>query len=215
MADSSESWTRILVASGSLVLLALLVIANIVFFDEVLGFSYPTMWLEQGSMFALSIALIALVWTELDTQHPDLISAHPGHYLITCFVILSGIFMAVANSIPRRGFISASRAPTSTVVRMVYDTFVALALYVVIALLAMVWLLAVAPAMYFTVLISGAPARLARLVSAPEFTLARSSPGPNGSTNREFFTLTFARKPVTVTAALTAVVLWLTRVIVL
>src|SRR5688500_10794685 len=83
-------------------LLAAGVLGNHLLFEAWFDRSYLGLWFEQGPLIALSMTFISLVWDDLDQQVPELISAHPAKFLIGCFMILSGLFLAMIISIPSR-----------------------------------------------------------------------------------------------------------------
>jgi hypothetical protein len=202
MTTSSSRSVRLLVTALALAVFASLVFVNHFLFERFLGHSYLAFWLERGQLITLSLTLIALVWGDLDKHHPDLVSAHPALYLRTCFVIRAGFFLAIANSLPGSQSAAEPRAARVSVVRLLYDTIVGLSFYVLLFLLAVVWFLSVIPAMYFTTLITGAPARLAMFSPPGQVKLVRSS--IDSKATGDSFVLSFASKPVTASTALTA-----------
>jgi hypothetical protein len=89
-----------------------------------------------------------------------------------------------------------------------FDSTVALAFYTVLAVVYVLWLLTIVPILYFTTLVTGAPARAVRLPRATQSSLIRrTSDGISSS-----LTPLLGRKPVTTTAAMTALGLWLVNV---
>jgi len=211
MSESSPSGSRLLVASLALAFLILLVVGNHYFF-AFFQRSYLELWLEQGSLIVLTLMFVSLVWSDLDQQHPDLVSAHPGHYLRTCFVIVSGLFLAIANSLPAKGTQPRIGSQKPSFVRLIFDSIFGFILFFVVALTALAWLLIVAPAMYFLSLIVGAPARLAMLSGEPTAALVGSPVRTGQTVTCHSYALTFSNKPVTTTAAFTAVVLWFIKI---
>ncbi len=202
---------RFVVSALSLLFLILLVVLEYFLFEQFFDYTYFQFWIERGPLIAFSATLIGLVWSDLDKQHPDLISAHPGYFLRTCFIIMSGVFLAFANTFPQKR--SGEKIDTEEVssFRLLYDNVVTLIIYLILSIVAAVWMICFAPTLYFVNLITGAPARLSLLSKADQIQLVRSSNEPDGTTVDESFILSFAKNPVTVTQALTAGLLTLIR----
>ena len=213
MTKSSPRSTRLVTTALSLVFLSSLVFIEYFLFQRFLGRNtYFKFWIEQGPLIALSFTLIGLVWRNLDKQHPDLVSAHPGFYLVACFQIMSGLFLAFFNSLPGRQSMAELRTYEISTICLLYDSFVGLIFYALLSLVAVVWILCVVPTMYFVTLITGAPARLAMLSKSDQIRMVRSSKDSEGTTTNEWFVLSFRDMPVTVTEALTAGLLTLVKV---
>jgi len=204
MKNSSSILSRIAAAVLPLVFLSFLVFLEFFLFQRFIDITYFQFWIEQGPLIAFSLTLIGLVWNDLDKQHPDLVSAHPGYYLRACFVIMSGVFLSFTNSLPSRQSFADARANQISPVRLMFDSFLGILIYILLFLVAFVWLLGIAPTLYFITLITGAPARLAMLNKSEQISLVRSSTDPEGLKTSESFFLSFKDKPVTVTEALTA-----------
>jgi len=205
MKDPSSRSSQLAVTALSLVFLSSLVLAEHFLFQQFLDRTYYNFWIEHGPLIAFSLTLIGLVWSDLDKQNPDLVSIHPGLYLIACFLIMSGLFLAFTNSLPDRQSMADLRKTNQvSTIYLFYDSFIGILFYVVLFFVAMVWFLCIAPALYFITLITGAPARLAMLNKSEQIPMVRSSTDSRGTTTSDSLILSFRDKPVTVTQALTA-----------
>jgi hypothetical protein len=212
MAKSSPRSTQLLTAALSFAFLSVLVLTEYLLFQRFLGRNtYASFWIEQGPLIAFSFTLIGLVWRNIDKQHPDLVSAHPGFYLAACSLIMSGVFLAFRNSLPARRSLRERRTGRVSAILLLCDTVMGLMIYALLTLVAFVWLLCIAPTMYFVTLVTGAPARLAMLSKSDQVQMVRSSKTPEGATANEWFVLSFGDIPITVTGALTAGLLTLLR----
>jgi len=209
MKNSSPKIARFAVLVLSLAFFSSLIFLEHFLFQRFFGRSYFNIWIEQGPWIVFSLTLIGLVWDDLDKQHPELVSAHPAYYLRTCLVIMSGVFLAFANSLPGKRSMANIRASQISTFRLLYDFFIGFLFYLLLVILAGVWFLCVAPSMYFMTLITGAPARLALLSKSEQISLEISQPDSKGAATSTSFFLSFSGKPVTMTEAITAGLLML------
>ena len=206
--QQSSHATRIALQAGFALVLLGLVGVNYYIFTSMLQGNYFRFWIDQGSLVAIAMMVISLVWDNLDKEQPDLIASSPARYVRSCFVILAGVFVAFRNSIPNATPHGSERVRSVSVaqrVANVFDSVVALAFYAVLTVVCLLWLLTIAPILYFTTIVTGAPARASQLSGGPQSSLVTTAPGGISST----LTPLLGRKPVTTTAAMTALVLWL------
>ncbi len=205
MENSSSKFTQFVTTVLVLIFLLSLVVLEYFLFQRFLDTTYINFWIKQGPLIAFSLTLVGLVWSDLDKQHPDLVSASPGFYLVACVTIMAGVFLAFRNSLPDKQTLEKHKTSWISIWLLRYNIIIGLLIYIVLTAVTFVWLLGIAPTIYFLNLITGAPARLA-LLSEPDddISLTRSSTNSEGIKTSESFFLSFMDKPVTLTAALTA-----------
>ena len=140
---------------GNAVILALMV--GILAFDHwiferLFGVSHWRWYIENGVEISFVAAAMALVWKEILEMMPSLISAEPAVYFGAQFHLVGVCVEALGVQIG-----SAPGQPRNvSALEMIFGVpFVLL-----LACLLAGWLLVVAPAQYFLVLICGAPARI-------------------------------------------------------
>lgn len=134
--------------------------------------------LEQGPLFTVTVAFISVIWVDLD-RNAGMVSADPKKYVAACMWVLAGVYHGMAGIRPKRTE-SESAAPATEdpespgsgqllaqvplilfwALGFVVDTLLGLFVMFLLAVLGIVWMLCVAPPLYFLTLISGAPARL-------------------------------------------------------
>lgn len=200
----------------SFVILCSLIGVNWVVLDRFWGTNYLLWFAGQGSLISLSVAFVSLVWEDINV-HPHLVSANPGRYLSTCFQIVAGVFASI-STIPKSALSPIpDDAPKVSLIRLLWDTGVSLVVILLMSVIGTIWLIVVAPAMYFVTVITGAPARLGLINPEARETLIRESksgPSSTGSTSKEekfikkeYFNLTLCDKPVTLTFLISGAVL--------
>jgi hypothetical protein len=218
----------ILSAVIGLVVLVGLVAANAQVFRTWLGVDYVHWYIRSGTLINLGFAFVTLAWSDLN-RVKDLVGAHPVRYL-SASLYLIGLPMTVFGRIlrppadpvpPRLETRSALAAWSRTwrVAQRLMDTFdglITALVAIVFVVAALGWLLVIAPAQYFVYLVCAAPARLMRrgkrtiIASFDDggyFHIdenAGDQPVPAGWFEAGFYT-----KPVALTAAFAAVLLWL------
>lgn len=131
-----------------------ILIANAVLFEVVLDRSYVDWYLAEGPLISLSTSFVMTVWDDLEGLTGDLVSKHPLRYYRTCLVVASVMFATIATNL------DAGTGSGSGSLSDVWDVLVALALFVIVAVLVFAWVIVVAPMNYLVTLVSGAPARL-------------------------------------------------------
>jgi len=146
--------------------------------------TYLEFVLQQGPLFTLSFSFLSVIWSDLD-KNEGLVSADPVQYVSACLFIVAGVFHAMGGALggSRRrsegsteckretdtdsaGSRSLVDLLVSTLVIVfeaffyVLDTFIGLFMFGLLLCVSLLWLLLVAPPLYFVTLVSGAVARL-------------------------------------------------------
>jgi hypothetical protein len=137
---------RALKELAGLAILVALVAANALWFD-VAGRSYFAWYLDNGGLIALVFGVVSVA-VELD-GHPELVAASPIRFVLGIVAVLlelSTSFWAMF------GWAHGDRTA---------DTLVAAVFAVVFSLAMLAWALVVAPLQFFLNLVAGAPARTA------------------------------------------------------
>jgi hypothetical protein len=200
----------------SLMILCSLTGANWFALDRFWSTNYLLWFAEQGSLISISVAFVSLVWKDINV-HPHLVSANPACYLSTCFQIVTGVFASMSTIFKAALSSGSEGAPNVPFIRLLWDTGITLVVVLLMFVIGTIWLIVVAPAMYFLTLITGAPARLGLLNPEAKETLIRESRSePSGSEStgkekkiikKEYFNLTLCDKPVTLTFLISGAVL--------
>ncbi len=176
-----------------------LLVANYWIF-HLFGEEYFRWYLVHGGAFALVFALISSA-VDLD-RYDGLVAVAPGRYLAAWMDVVGSIFSWWSTSL------GSTRRHTSA------DILPAAVIAVVVSLALIGWVIVIAPVQYLVTLLCGAPARLA-IASDRKFVVTRSKemtvwsampvddPTPEGATE-----IGFRTKPVTLTNAIAAGVLW-------
>lgn len=204
----------------SLVLLLLLIIANYYFFSLFLAINYFEWYYNEGPLISLSVAFIAIIWNDFD-KNINLISANPAKYLSGCFWVIAVIFASMSTNLSRALLPSSANKEKPFVLRLLWDSFFSLIIYFILFIITSLWLLVVAPPLYFIYLVAGAPVRMGLL--NPILVNIVTSTG-NTKVVKEVFSdnkesiknndknamdVSFTRKPVRLTASIAAILIWL------
>ena len=168
-------------------------------FDE----NYFRWYLANGALIAIIFGFVALA-VRLD-DYPDLVSSNPLRYLYACVTLSQHLFLAWNQVIG----VDPERAPGLLLSKLV-DLVVSFIAWICVAVGFIGWLLVVAPIQYLPYAVLGAPARNAlrnqtRSTYDPEtdtLLLAATDESSSGHT------IGYVEKPVALTSALTAAVLW-------
>lgn len=193
----------------SVAIFAVLCAAFHLILKSAFGIAYLDWYLASGSALGIGLAILGTVNGDLDRDH-DLISSHPLLFFAGYAFLFAALIMTLADQVLSRG----NRKSV-----MVFDT-VASTVFAIVAFAGTVcWLVFVIPAQYFVVLIAGAPARLALASTVRVYIVER--PSESGTLHRDFakrsgeqqppenylYEPTLRRKPVTLTAALSGLLL--------
>jgi hypothetical protein len=211
-----------------LTLIIALVAIDTWLFRTVLSLDYLPWYLHSGTFISLGFAFVTLAWSDLN-KIKGLVSAHPFLYISACLYLI-GLPIYVFGSIMRRpqqpltprAETRSALAPWSAVWRAAqalmdfFDALITIVFAGLFTLVALAWLICVAPVQYFVYLICAAPARLMRrsrrrVISnfdeAQYFHLDEvpaEGKVPAGWLEAGFFT-----RPVSMTAAFAAALLWI------
>jgi hypothetical protein len=140
---------------GNLIILALM-LAILGFdqwvFQRVFHVSHWRWYLDNGVEIAFVAAAVAIVWKEFFESNGALISAEPAVYFASHFHLM-GVCISTLG-------VQLQSEPGKTRRIPLYEVFFGLPLVLALTGLLVAWLLVVAPAQYFLVLICGSPARI-------------------------------------------------------
>ncbi len=154
--------------------------------------NYFKWYLENGANISWAMALLALVWGDLN-KFPSLISSHPSEYVGSYAAILSRFFLIqAAFSVVKR------RRDPPIISNYTLDRKITLLLIIPLSILMLLWAVVIAPIQYFVFIICGAPARQ----------ILCSQQKIEGS-ETDWFTGALSQNPFSVTAAFTGITLWI------
>jgi hypothetical protein len=169
-------------------------------FDE----SYFRWYLENGALISIVFGFVSLA-VHLD-DYPDLVSSNPMRYLRACWTLNFHLVLAwsqVVSVDPERS--------KGVLFSRVFDSFVSLLAMLGVTIAFAGWLVVVAPIQHLAYAVLGAPARNAlRNPTAPRYDPATdltTTVSPAGVATGH--ALGYIEKPVALTSALTAAVLWI------
>ncbi len=218
-AHSLSKTARTLGVLGGLVIILLLVAANWLAFRYLAHTDYFLWYIENGTLIGVLAGFVALIWEGLSARD-DLLSAHPGYYLLGCLALMSAFYWSLACHLERRIGTKPAAKPEFS---FPLDGPLGLIMLVVIAVLGLAWVLVVAPLNYVVTLLTGSVARR-QLAGSTRRAVAVQYEGqavpvymslaqdeelpPYGATE-----ITLAAKPFEVTQALTALVLFIAKII--
>jgi hypothetical protein len=165
--------------------------------------NYFRWYLANGALIAIVFGFVSLA-VRLD-DYPDLISSNPLRYLYACLTLFLHLFLAWNQVIA----VDPERA-TGLLLSKLFDLVISLLAWAAVAVAFIGWLLVVAPIQYLPYAVLGAPARNAlRNPARPQYdpatdtTLTAAAEGSSAG-----HTIGYVEKPVTLTSAFTAAVLW-------
>jgi hypothetical protein len=184
-------------------------------------------YVRSGALISLGFAFVTLAWGDLN-KIKGLVSAHPFLYISACLYMVSlpiyvfgSILRRPKQPLAPRAVTRSSLAAWSAIWRAaqkvmdLFDAIIAMLFALLFTFSALAWLIVIAPAQYFVYLICAAPARLMRrsgrqVISkfddAQYFHLDEVPPDeavPEGWLEAGFF-----KRPVSMTSAFAALVLW-------
>jgi hypothetical protein len=165
--------------------------------------NYFRWYLAHGALIAIVFGFVSLA-VRLD-DYPDLVSSNPLRYLYACQTLLLHLFLAWNQVVA----VDPERA-TGLLLSKLFDLIVSFVAWVGVAVAFIGWLLVVAPIQYVPYAVLGAPARNALRNPArprydPESDTTLPVPAEGSSAGH---TIGYVEKPVTLTSAFTAAVLW-------
>jgi hypothetical protein len=183
------------------------------------GESYLEWFLDNGAIVALVFGVVSAA-VDLDS-HPDLIAAAPLHYARG---VVGAIGLEVTMAFWALSGDERSDAELATGPRLrLLDMVLAMAFMGCLALALFAWAVVVAPLQYFVNLVCGAPARVALASGTTAWRVRRDAlhteylKAPKGLADAgleqarergDAVEVTWAAKPVTVTAAIAAALLF-------
>lgn len=165
--------------------------ACFVIFHYLLEINYLSWYLENGSRISWTMALLALVWGDLN-RFPSLISAYPSEYIGSYFLILGKFFMFQAVTT-----VAKPRDDRPIASSYALDSKLAFLLNVVLTIIVLAWAVVIVPVQYFLFVICGAPAR--KIICSRQ---------KIAGSETDWFSGELSQKPLAVTAAFTGMFLW-------
>ena len=169
-------------------------------FDE----SYFRWYLENGALISIVFGFVSLA-VHLD-DYPDLVSSNPMRYLYACWTLNFHLVLAWSQVVA----VDPERAK-GVMLSKVFDTVVSLLAMLAVTIAFAAWLIVVAPIQHIAYAVLGAPARNAlRNPAGPRFDPATDLTTPvSPAGTAAGHALGYVEKPVALTSALTAAVLWI------
>ena len=177
--------------------------ANAFVFDLFDG-NYFRWYLDNGALISLVFGFVSLA-VRLD-DYPDLVSSNPLRYLYACWTLNFHLFLAWSQVID----VDVERSK-GVMLSKLFDTIVSSVAMLAVTLAFVGWLLVVAPIQHIAYAVLGAPARnaLRNSSAAPRFDPAIDVTTPRPAEGAETgHAFGYLDKPVALTSALTASVLW-------
>ncbi|HXV56846.1 MAG TPA: hypothetical protein VD704_03175 [Gaiellaceae bacterium] len=167
-------------------------------FDE----NYFRWYLANGALIAIVFGFVSLA-VRLD-DYPDLVSSNPLLYLFACLTLSLHLFLAWNQVIA----VDPERA-TGLLLAKLFDLVVSILAWACVTVAFIAWLLVMAPVQYLPYAVLGAPARNAlRNPDRPQYDPETDTTLPTATEGSTGHTIGYMEKPVTLTSALTAAVLW-------
>lgn len=165
--------------------------------------NYFHRYVANGALISLVFGFVSLA-VRLD-DYPDLISSNPLRYLQACWTLNFHLFLAWNQVID----VDPERAK-GVMLSKLFDTMVSFLAMLAVTVAFLGWLLVVAPIQHVTYAVLGAPARNAlRNPAAPRYDPRTDrtilTQGESSEVGRAFG---YVDKPVALTSALAAAVLW-------
>lgn len=119
---------------------------------DVIGETYFTWYLRNGSLIGFISSIVATSWGDIN-RNTGLISAHPLRYLASCLWLVGLTFYSIGTLLRRSDDPGTVRSPLNILLTIV--------LMIAVGVLLLLWLVVVVPIQYAVYLVCGAPARLA------------------------------------------------------
>jgi hypothetical protein len=166
--------------------------------------NYFRWYLDNGALISLVFGFVSLA-VRLD-DYPDLVSSNPMLYLLACLTLSLHLGLAWNQVVA----VDPERSP-GLLLAKVFDTIVSLLAFLAVTVAFVGWLLVVAPIQHLTYAVLGAPARNAlrnpvgsRFDPAADDTTVAAEAGDTAG-----HVIGYVEKPVALTSALAAAVLWI------
>lgn len=197
-------------AFGNLIVLGLMIgilVLDQWVFQRLFGVTHWRWYIENGVEISFVAAAMALVWKDILELMPSLISAEPAVYFSAQFHLVGVCVEALGVQLQ-----SAPGRPRNL---GSLESVLGLPFILLLACLLAGWLLVVAPAQYFLVLVCGAPARILaksphKLVMWFENDRMRSGMVPRDQEVAEDrMVASFSERPVAVTSMFVSMLLFL------
>ncbi|PYS80958.1 MAG: riboflavin synthase, partial [Acidobacteria bacterium] len=178
---------------------------------------YFLWYLNNGPIISLAAGFLAPTWTSMKAR-VGLISSNPAAYIAACMQVLGIFFSSLAPSKSSQKVqpknIGIDIGLDGGVVK-VFDDILYLLIVLVMAILALAWVVFVAPLAYFVMLVAGVPARQAlrgkvvtTYIDEEEGQVTITKPQAGAKLPTRISDLSFARDPFAVTQAVSSLVLW-------
>ena len=184
-------------------ILGVAIAANYLVFRAFLDTNYFSWYLANGALISLVFGFVSLA-VRLD-DYPNLVSSNPMRYLYACLTLNLHLFVAWNQVIA----VDPEHA-SGLLLSKLFDLVISLLAWIAVAVAFVGWLLVVAPIQYIPYAVLGAPARNAlRNPSGPAFDPETDTTIPvSAEASKTGHVIGYVEKPVALTAALTAAVLW-------
>ena len=180
--------------------------------------NYFLWYLKSGPLISLAAGFLAPTWTKLKAR-TGLVSAHPAVYAGACMQILGVFFLSVSpTGRPKQAPATQVAEIGDTKPMRAFDAILYIPIVIVMCLLAITWVVLVAPLSYFVTLVAGVPARQVLRGNlaitdlqeeAGQVNLVESGQPLRSATP----VVSFAQDPFALTQALTALILFVTNLL--
>jgi hypothetical protein len=164
--------------------------------------NYILLCFDYGPSLLIFNAIITSIWSEFNEDR-DLISANPLEFLASWLYVMSRIFTAFANSSRRPLLKDEYDQPKWDGLRDSISNFMVM---IVVAILAIIWVFAAIPFIYFVFLISASPVRMALWQKDAVFT-KHPEIGFKNRVTGNIEPINFIKKPVASAFALSSLVM--------
>ena len=182
--------------------------------------NYFLWYLKNGAIISLVTGFLAPTFTKLDARL-GLVSAHPAMYVGTCEQLL-GVFIFSLS--PASNKLKSQTRPVPEIgdnrLTTLFDEILYIPIVIVLGLLALAWLVLMAPLGYFVTLIAGVPARqnlrgslLPTLVSEDKERVTIVESQSVLPPEAKVGNISFAQDPFAITQALTSLILFIANLI--
>jgi hypothetical protein len=165
--------------------------------------NYFRWYLDNGALISIVFGFVSLA-VRLD-DYRDLISSNSMRYLYACLTLSLHLSLAWNQIVG----VDPERSP-GLLLAKVFDLVVSLFAWLAVAVGFVGWLLVVAPIQHLVYAVLGAPARnaLRNQASSASFDAAQDATGGFADNGTSGHPIGYVEKPVTLTSALAAAVLW-------
>jgi hypothetical protein len=165
--------------------------------------NYFRWYLENGALISIVFGFVSLA-VQLD-DYPDFISSNPMRYLYACLTLSLHLNLAWNQIVG----VDPERSP-GLLLAKIFDLVVSLFAWLAVAIGFVGWLLVVAPIQHLVYTVLGAPARnaLRNQANSSRFDATTDTTGVSGADATSGHPIGYVEKPVTLTSALAAAVLW-------